>query len=804
MKVSLSWLKDFVDIDVDLKTLSDKMVSAGLEIEEIIEQGSNMKNVVLGQIKKIEKHPDSDHLQICQIDVGEKDLIQIVTGAQNIAEGDKVPVAMHNSLLPTGQEIKRGKLRGVDSNGMLCSGEELKLTEADYEGASVYGIMIMNKETAPMGTDINKILGNDDVVLDIGVTANRPDCNSILGIAREVATVLEKPLKMPDFSFTTNKSLNVNDFVSVDVKDKDLCPRYMAAAVTNVKIGPSSEKIQKRLLSVGLRPINNIVDITNYVLTEIGQPMHAFDQDFLEGHAINVRRANDGEKIVTLDEKENTLDNSMLMICDAVKPACVAGIMGGLNSGIKDTTGTVIFESAKFARDSIRRTSRTLNLRSDSSARFEKGIDFESQNMGLRRALHLIQEMNCGDIAEGIIDSLDKELTPVVIETSVNEINSILGIEVPADVISKVLNSLQIETKIDNNGKITSVAPLFRDDIENANDLAEEVIRLYGYDKIVDTMLQESAHTQGGYTQEQKNTKMVKEICVSNGYSESLTYSFISPKAYDQLRIPQGHALRNYITLLNPLGEDMSVMRTTLAPSMLASLASNYLKNIKSAKLFEVSTVYEPKALPLTELPVEHQNLIIGAYGKDEDFYTLKAVVMAILNKFNVKNIYLKRSEVPYLHIGKSADVYAQNNRYVGYIGEVHPEVSKSFDVKDRLYIAEINLATLNEIANYKYKFEEIGKFPPMERDLAVVVNEDVAVGDLLASVRKGGGNMLKEVSVFDIYRNAEQLGGDKKSVAINMIFRLPDRTLTDEEVTAKMNRIFTKLQAEFNAELRQ
>lgn len=803
MKVSLKWLNDFVDIDVDVNTLADKLVSAGFEVEEIIDQASKMKNVILGQIKKITKHPDSDHLQICQIDVGSGELIQIVTGAQNIAENDLVPVAMHNSLLPTGQEIKRGKLRGVDSNGMLCSGEELCLTENDYEGASVYGIMIMNKETAPLGTDLNKIFGNDDVILDIGVTANRPDCNSILGIAREVATVLNKPLKMPDISFSANKNIKIEDIVKVDVKDTDLCPRYMAGAVTNIKIAPSPEYISSRLKSVGLRSINNIVDITNFVLIEIGQPMHAFDQDFLEGNQINVRRAVNGEKIITLDEKEHVLNDSMLVICDAVKPACMAGIMGGLNSGIKDTTKTVVFESAKFARDNIRRTSRALNLRSDSSFRYERGIDFDSQRLGLARALHLIQEFNCGDIADGIIDKLATELKPNVINTTVSTINSILGIEVPADTISTILNSLQIETTIDDKGNITCIAPLFRDDIENANDLAEEVIRLYGYDKIVNTYLDEAVHTQGGLNQEQKNEKMIKEICVSNGYSETLTYSFISPKAYDQLRIPQGNPLRNYLTLLNPLGEDMSVMRTTLSYSMLSSLASNYLKNIKKAKLFEVSSIYEPKALPLTELPNEHKNLVIGSYGKDESFYTIKAVVTAILEKFNISGVQIKRSEIPYLHLGKSACLL-KGNMFIGYIGEVHPEVAKSFDVKDRMYIAEIDLSIINKVANFRYKFEEIGKFPPIERDIAVVVDEDVAVGELMNSIKRAAGATLKEISLFDIYRNPITVGVNKKSVAINMVFRLADRTLTDEEVAQKMDKIISKLRDDYNAILRQ
>ena len=590
MKVSLSWLKDFVDIDVDVNTLADKLVSAGFEVEEIIDASANMKNVVLGKIVKLEKHPDADKLQICQIDVGKDELVQIVTGAQNVSEGDLVPVALDNSLLPTGQEIKKGKLRGVASNGMLCSGEELKLTEDDYKGASVYGILIMNGGKYPLGTDMNVVLGNDEVVLDVAVTANRPDCNSVLGIAREVATVLRKPLKMPDTSFKTDKSLKVEDFVDVDVQAPDLCPRYMAAAVKDIKITKSPEIIQKRLKSVGLRPINNIVDITNYVLIEIGQPMHAFDKNNLGGGKIIPRRAKIGEKIVCLDEKEYTLDDSMLVICDADKPCAVGGVMGGLNSGINENTNTIVFESAKFLRDNIRRTSRKLNLRSDSSFRYERGIDFDSQRLGIMRALSLIDKYGWGKIADGIIDRLNGDLTRNTVVTSVAEINSILGIEVPENVVLEILNSLQIESTL-KDGVLTCVCPAFRDDIENANDLAEEVIRLYGYDKIECTLLDKAHQTLGGKTREQQNVDIIKEICVSQGMSETLTYSFTTPKCFDILRMSAEDERRNCVKLLKPLGEDLSVMRTTLAYSTISMLASNFIKSNKTAKLFEVAKV---------------------------------------------------------------------------------------------------------------------------------------------------------------------------------------------------------------------
>ncbi len=797
MKVSLSWLKDFVDIDVTVEKLADKLVSAGFEVEEIIDASANMKNVVLGKIVKLEKHPDADKLQICQIDVGAKDLVQIVTGAQNVAEGDLVPVALDNSLLPTGQVIKSGKLRGVPSNGMLCSGEELKLTEEEYSGAGVHGILIMNKENYPLGTDMNVVLGNDDVVLDIGITANRSDCNSVLGIAREVATVLKKPLKMPEIYFETDKSIKVSDFVDVDVQDKTLCPRYMAGVVKDIKIQSSPEIIQKRLKSVGLRPINNIVDVTNYVLIEIGQPMHAFDRNYLQGSKIIPRRAKNGEKIVALNEKEYELDDNMLVICDAKKPCAVAGIMGGLNSGINENTDTIVFESAKFLRDNIRRTSRKLNLRSDSSYRYERGIDFDSQRLGIMRALTLIYKYGWGKIADGIIDRLAQELKQNVVVTSVEEINGILGIAVPSEIVLEILNSLQIESSIDKDGRLTCVCPAFRDDIENANDLAEEVIRLYGYDKVTSTLLKDGNQTLGGKNRQEQNIDILKDICVSRGMSETLTYSFTTPKCFDILKLKEDDCRRNCVKLLKPLGEDLSIMRTTLAYSMISTLASNFLKSNKKAKLFEIANVYLPNK-SAAELPTEVNMLALGRYGEGEDFFTMKGVVEIILKKFGIKAEY-KRADITYLHKGRSADIYVGNN-VIGYLGEVHPEVAKSFDVSERMYIAEINVDMLNKLADYSYTFSAISNYPPIERDIAVIVDEDVMAGDLLACVRKGGGNLLVDTNVFDIYRNEQSLGKGKKSVAISLVFRLADRTLTDDEVNAKINRILTKLSSEFSA----
>lgn len=798
MKVSLNWLKEFVDIDVDVNTLAQKLVSAGFEVEEIIDQSASMKNVVLGKIIKIEKHPDADKLQICQIDIGKESPVQIVTGAQNVSQGDIVPAALDNSLLPSGQAIKKGKLRGVDSFGMLCSGEELKLTNSDYEGAEVNGIMLMNKETYPIGSDMNIVLGYDDIILDIGVTANRSDCNSVLGIAREVATVLNKKLKMPKTDYKTTQK-NVNDFVKVDVQDTQLCPRYMAAACYDIQIKPSADIIQKRLKSVGLRPINNIVDLTNYVLIEIGQPMHAFDKAILNDSTIIVRKAKIGEKITTLDAKEYTLDDTILAICDSQKPCAVAGIMGGLNSGVSESTKEIIFESAKFMRDNIRRSSRKLNLRSDSSFRYERGIDFDSQRLGLSRALHLIDSLGYGKIAQGTIDCLSADLTQNIIKVPTQKINDILGIKVPSQTMVDILNSLQIKTTLKDE-ILTCEQPAFRDDIENANDLAEEIIRLYGYDHIVPTLMDKGSQTQGGKNQNQKNIDTLKEIAVSSGMNEILTYSFISPKSYDSLLLPQNDQLRQAVKLLNPLGEDFSVMRTSLAYSMISTLANNNLKSIKKAKLFEIASVYLPKKLPLTQQPQECFHMVMGCYGDNENFYTLKGVVEIIMKKFGIEPDY-NIATTSFLHSGRRAEI-CQGDKVIGYIGEVHPRVRENFDVKDRMYIAELNVDTICSLADYSYKFVPISKFPPMERDIAIVVNEEITAKQLLDIVKKGGGNMLKECNIFDIYRS-EAIGKGKKSVAIKMVFRLDDRSLLDEEVNAKINRILTKLTTEVGGVLR-
>ena len=571
MKAPISWLQDFVKIDIPAEALADKLVHAGFEVEEIIREADAIKNVVTGRVLAMERHPNSDHLWICQINVKTATL-QIVTGAQNVQVGDIVPVALDGAVLPDGKRIFNGELRGVKSLGMLCGGSELGLTDSDYEGADVDGILILKPDTK-VGVDINEILGRTDVILDVSVTANRPDCNSIWGIAREVGAVLHKTVKAPVTSYTATPE-RIFNLLDVQVADADLCPRYMAKAVKNIKICESPKIIKDRLRSVGIKPINNIVDITNYILIELGQPMHAFDYEKIAGHRIVVRRAEEGETITTLDNTTHNLDNDVLVIADAEKPLAVAGIMGGLDSGISDDTHTIIFESAKFARDNVRRTSRKLNLKSDSSARFEKGIDFLSQAIAIDRALTLIQTNGWGTIISGTIDTNMNAVKPRTLTVPYKKINNILGIKVPTEKMVEILNSLQIKTVVKGK-RLECQIPAYREDIEGANDLAEEIIRLYGYNKIKSTLFADaSKQTMGGRDAFRTKEDLLKRILTAKGANEIITYSFISPKTFDILRLPKNDALRNAIPILNPLGEDVSIMRTTLVGSMLSIIGS--------------------------------------------------------------------------------------------------------------------------------------------------------------------------------------------------------------------------------------
>lgn len=784
MKIPFSWLKDFVNINITAEQLADKLVFAGFEIEEIIYLRDNIKNVHAGKIISISKHNNSDHLSICQINFG-KDTLQIVTGAKNIAVGDIVPVALDGALLPGGKTIASGELRGELSQGMLCSGGDLGLIEEDFALAGVDGIWIMDKNT-PINTDINDIIDNNEIVLDVAITANRPDCNSILGIAREVAAVLNLPIKMPDCSYAENNQ-NISDYVTVSNENFALCPRYMARTVINIKQEVSPKIIRNRLKSVGIRPINNLVDLTNYVLIEIGQPMHAFDLDLLAGKRIVIRNARE-ESIVALDDKTYALKNNMLAICDSEKPIAIAGVMGGAESSICNNTKTVVLESARFARDSVRHTSRQLNLHSDSSARFEKGIDFYSQEAGMNRALALISKYNWGEIVGGCIDLCENKLEENVLVYDFHQVNKIIGINLNKEKIVEILNSLTLKT-IANGDALTTIIPSYREDIVGVNDITEEVIRIFGYDYIEPRLI---SNKRGGKTPIQLRMDKLKNIIASKGAYEICSYSFVSPKAFDMLMLSEDDKLRSAIALRNPLGADFSIMRTTLSYSMIKTMAYNYARGNKNFRLYEIASIYEPKALPLVELPYEHAMLSIGTLG-DDDYYKLKAIVEDIMNIFGIV-VNFERVSLNYLHPGRSASILTSDGKNIGYLGEVHPDVASNFDVDKAMYIAEIDAKYIVENGIDIKPYKAISKYQAMERDLALIAPIEMPAKVIIETVYNACSSILESVEVFDVYTGG-QVPKDKKSVAIKLIFRDNERTLKDIEVNNEIDKVLQSLQ---------
>lgn len=797
MRISLNWINDFVDIkDIDVDELSFRLVNAGFEVESIEFEKDKVKNIKVGKILEINKHENADRLTVCKVDVGYE--IQIVTAATNIAVGDCVPVALDGAILADKSEIKRGKLRGVLSEGMFCSYKELGLEIDDYKDAAEDGILILNDQ-AVIGQEIQEHLGFDDIFLDIEITANRPDCQSIIGIAREISTIFSLPFKMPKMTYKT-KNKNIENELKLVVENKTLCPRYMAAIVDDIKIEESPKWMQKRLKGIGLRPINNIVDITNYVLIEMGQPMHAFDFNKIEGQKIVVRTAKNNEKIKLLDDTEITLTDKNLAICDANIPMALAGVMGGADSGISETTDKIVFESARFERASIRHTSRDLNVRSDSSARFEKRIDFLSQENGLNRALALIDELGCGTIYKGQLDSLNKLPKKKIIRLSKNHIKRVLGIDFELELATKILNSLSIESHIEKRSLVAKI-PLFREDIFGPNDLVEEIIRIYGYDHLESVLFKRATQTVGGKTQKEKLADTVKSYLVNNGYSETLTLSFSTPKMFDFLQLDKNNKLRDAIVISNPLGQELSTMRTTLAYSMLMSIKHNINNSIKEGRLFELSKVYIANEMPIKKQPKEIRHLAMGSFGQDENFYTLKADLLNVLDLFDI-DYRIEYSKQEFMHPYKAIDIYI-NDEFVGYCGEVHPKVGAKISELQKVYIAEISYDFLEDLYKHQYSFEELSKYPAVERDIAVLVDEDIAVAELLAIVEEGAGRILVSREVFDIYRS-EKIGADKKSVAIKMTFRANDRTLSEEEINKKIDRIIKLLEQKVNGVLRK
>lgn len=797
MLAPVSWLKDFVDINVSPETLAKKLVAIGFEVEEIFYQSKQAQKVVTGKILSVEKHPSADRLRVAQVDVG-KSVIQVVTNVA-VEGGENVAVALDGAVLAGGATIKRGELRGVLSEGMLCGLEEVGV-EADAVEGQVKGDIIRFADGTALGQNALVALGYDDVVLDVAVTANRPDCNGIYRLAKEVAVALGKDCREPEIAYTTSGD-SVKNMISVEVRDNDLCPRYMAGGVRNVRIFQSPLKIRSRLRAVGIRPINNIVDITNYVLTEIGQPMHAFDRDYLAEHRIVVRRADEGEHIITLDGKDNVLTSDMLTIRDGVKPVAVAGVMGGENSGINDNTTEIIFESARFARDSVRRTSRALNLRSDSSARYEKGVDFSAQEYGLKRALTLVCQTGSGDVAEDLIDVAVAHEKDRKIAFTVREIEDILGCKVPVGKMKSILSRLGIAVEKGEGKTYVAHIPDAREDIALVNDIAEEFIRVYGYSHIEPTLFAASSLTKGGKPEFIEFRDTVKETLVGLGFDETITYSFISPSFVEKLGISPESPVAKPVPILNPLGENMSVMRTTLLPSMIETLAYNAAHFNKSARLFEAARVYFADKLPLEDYADEKDHLVIGAYGDGFDFFALKGAVEGVLDAVHAEGEF-RRSDLPFLHPGRAADVYVGGVK-VGYLGEIHPDTASAYDAEERLYCAEIDLAALNAAERGTTSFVAFSKYPPAERDLAVVVADGIPAGDMLASVKNGKIKNLVSAEIFDVYKGA-QVGEGKKSVALGFAFASPVRTLTDEEIAAEMKKILGILKRGFAAEIRR
>ena len=797
MKLPLSWLKEYVDLtDISVKELESKLFYCGFEVEEIIHRGKNINKIVFCRILSLAKHPNADKLTICQVDAGKYGNLQIITAATNVFEGALVPVAVDGATLDNGETIKNGKLRGEPSYGMFCSGEELGINDSFYEGASVNGILIF-KEDYPLGAEVKDVLGIEDYIFDISVTANRPDCQSILGLAREISAALNRSLKMPSFEYLVDKTVKIDDKLKVFVEAADLCPRYAAAYVSDIKIEKSPEWLRRRLFSMGLNSINNIVDITNYVLLEMGQPMHAFDYNFLTGGEIDVRRAKENEKITTLDEKEFTLNGNNLVICDGEKPVALAGIMGGLNSEIREDTKEIVFEAAKFKRDNVRKTSRALGQRSDSSARFEKGVDAYTTMLALKRALHLVCELNCGKIAEGIIDRNVESLQPKTIETTFDKINGLLGITVPKKETVNILNRLDFKTEVKGkNLKVT--VPLYREDVEGFPDLAEEVIREYGYDHIECTLFENSSITDGGKTDAQRREEAMKKLLVDAGFFETITYSFVSDKYFEQYSLDQSKAIK----LMNPLGEDFSLMRTSLVPSLVNVAVKNLNKNNYDGRFFEYASVYLAKELPLKELPEERKKICLVCYGLLESFYTLKGVVEKLLSSLKCKSEpVFEKTNIAYMHPGRTAEI-SLGGKNIGFMGEISPVFAEKLGIDKRIYVAELDFSTISEDIDEKISFKPIAKFPSVERDLALLVDKTATNAEIIDCIKNSGVKNMESVELFDVYEGIILPEG-KKSMAYRIKFTCLDRTLSVEDVEKYVGKILKNLKEKLGAEIR-
>ena len=805
MNTSLSWIKMFVpDLDVTAQEYTDAMTLSGTKVEGYEKLDADLENIVIGQIEKIEKHPDADKLIICQVNVGDK-VTQIVTGAPNVKEGDKVPVVLPGGRVagghdgkktPGGVKIKEGKLRGVDSYGMLCSIEELGSTREMYPEAPEYGIYIF-PEDAVVGESAIKALGLEDVVFEYEITSNRVDCYSVLGIAREAAATFGKKFVPPVVKETGNNE-NVEDYVKVRVEDTKLCTRYCARVVKNIKIGPSPKWMQRCLAANGIRPINNLVDITNYVMEEYGQPMHAYDLDKIANHEIVVRCARENEKFVTLDGQERTMDENVLMICDGEKPVGIAGIMGGENSMITDDVHTVLFEAACFDGPNIRLSAKRIGLRTDASGKFEKGLDPNNAQAAIDRACQLMEELGAGEVVGGMVDVYSKKKEPVRVPFEPEKINDLLGTELSREQMLSYLEKVELAYD-ENTNEI--VAPTFRHDIFRTADIAEEVVRFYGYDNIPTTLPKGEA-TTGKLPFKLRIEEVARDVAEYCGFSQGYCYSFESPKVFDKLQIPEGDELRKAITISNPLGEDFSIMRTISLNGMLTSLATNYNRRNKNVRLYELGNVYLPKELPLKELPEERMMFTLGMYG-DGDFFDMKGVVEEFFDQVGMhkKVDYDPKAGKTFLHPGRQALICYEGD-VIGYLGEVHPAVADTYGIGTRAYVAVLDILNVVKHATFDRKYEGIAKFPAVNRDISMVVPKEVMVGQIEHMIAQRGGKILENYELFDIYEGS-QIQEGYKSVAYSITFRSKEKTLEEAEVTSAMKKILNGLES-LGIQLRQ
>lgn len=786
MNLSKKWLADYVTVDAEDRDFSEVLTLSGSKVESYEHEGAELKNIVVGKVLSLTRHPDSDHLWICEIDVGEEEKLQIVTGAQNLTEGDIVPVALNNSAVAGGHKITTGKLRGVKSEGMLCSLGELGLTAHDFPYAIEDGIFVLGDDCDhTLGMDIHDAIGLNDTVVEFEITSNRPDCLSVVGLARETAATYNVPLNLhtPEVKPGTE---DVNDYLRVDIEVPDKCYRYVGGVVKNVRVAPSPRWMRERLRACGVRPINNIVDITNYVMLEYGQPMHAFDLRFLKGNHVIVRNARTSETITTLDGEERNLTEEMMVIADEEKPVAVAGVMGGEYSGIMDDTNTIVFESACFNGPSVRRTAKNLGMRTEASARYEKQLNPDSCDVCLNRALELVQMFDAGDVISGTVDCYKTPKEPVVLPFEPEWTNKFIGINVSADEQAEILRKIGFTVE---NGTVT--APSFRIDIEHQADLSEEIARFYGYNKIPDRELRGVA--KAGLTVRQSFNKRVERTMQSCGLSEIQTFSFISPKSYDRICLPKESKLRNCVVISNPLGEDTSVMRTTAIPSMLEVLSRNYNNRNEKAHLYELATTYASNGTQ--ELPDEDQQLILGMYGKDVDFFKLKGVVEKLLEVCGIHDYDVEaKRDCPVFHPGRTA-IITVDGEELAILGEVHPTVLSNYDIGTRAYIAQINVEYLYLKADLVRTYKALPKFPATTRDLAFVVNADTPVLHLEKEIKKATGKILENIDLFDVYEGA-QVGANKKSVAFNLRFRSAERTLTDEECSTAVEKAIKAVEA--------